>query len=142
MKDKLDLPYNASTYFRLVKNRSVKVTLPHVTRLFPILFLLPTREEIHTYYWIPTFNMVMRNELKSRTAASDEDLSILVRGVARRTIAKYRDLANIPDHWGRQEAYNKGRDTSYRIPLEIELFLREDWSSKAVRDRHSASLRQ
>src|SRR5262245_4996600 len=33
IKDKLDLPYNASTYFRLLKNRSVKVTLPHVTRL-------------------------------------------------------------------------------------------------------------
>jgi hypothetical protein len=84
----------------------------------------------------------MRDELKSRTAVSDADLSTLIRGVARRTIAKYRDRAKIPDRLGRQEAYNKGRDTPYRIPLEIDLFLQEDWSSKAVRDRHTAMLRQ
>lgn len=83
----------------------------------------------------------MRDELKSRSAVSDDDLSTLVRGVARRTIAKYRDTAKIPPQLGRQETYNKGRDTPYRIPLEIELFLQEDWSSKAVRDRYAAQFR-
>jgi hypothetical protein len=132
----LDLPHHSFTYFRLLRNRSVRIAAPHVTRTLPIEFLLPTKEDITVYRWIPTFNRVMRDELTARTALSDEDLSILVKDVARRTIAKYRELADIPSRSARQKAYDKGRKKSYRIVLAIERFLREDWSSKAVRDRY------
>jgi hypothetical protein len=135
----LGLPHHSSTYFRLLKNRSVRVSAPHVARTIPINFLLPNKEQIAMYYWVPTFDRVMRDELAARTALSDEDLSVLIKHVARRTVAKYRELANIPSRPGRQEAYNKGRGKPYRISLEIERFLQEDWSSTSVRDRHSAT---
>src|SRR5262249_52554962 len=128
LRDEFASPYHLSTYCRLLQNRSVKIMALTCTRWFPLAFLLPTKEEIAKYHWVPIFNGAMKDELESKTAISDEDLSTMIRGVTRRTIAKHRQSANIPPHWVRQEAYNKGKDTPYRIPFEIELFLQEDLS--------------
>jgi hypothetical protein len=130
LKNKLGLPYEASTYWRLLHSRSVKIRSSNRSRTLPVRLLLPTRDEILQYDWIPQFNRVMRDELAAKTAVSDADLSVLVRGVARRTIQKYREAAGIPARWGRQAAYCEGRELPYRIHIEIEAFLREDFGSE------------
>jgi hypothetical protein len=122
---RLNLPYHVSTYFRLLNHRSIKIATDGKQIVLPISCLLPTKTEVSKYYWIPKFNQIMKDELASKTAVSDDDISVLIRGVARRTIAKHREAANIPALPQRQKSYDDGRNTPYIISLPIELFLQE-----------------
>jgi hypothetical protein len=70
----------------------------------------------------------MKDELASRRAVSDDDISVLIKGVARRTIAKQRVAANIPAQLERQKSYEEGCDIPYVVVLPIDLFLEKDLS--------------
>jgi DNA-directed RNA polymerase specialized sigma54-like protein len=129
LKERFSLPYHESTYSRLLQNRCVKIISPGATRVLPIRFLLPKREEIAMYNWFPRFNRAMENELVSKTAVSDNDLATVIKSVSRRTVTKQRQLANIPTRLERQEEYESGRRSAYRLSTEIELFLEKDWLS-------------
>jgi hypothetical protein len=75
----------------------------------------------------------MRDELASKRAISDDDISVLIKGVARRTIAKLREAKKIPARHVRQKSYDSGRDAPYAITLSIELFLQKDLSDTSGR---------
>ena len=111
--DKLGLRYNTTTYWRLFQNRSVRIVSPEGTRLLPLSYLLPTRDDIRKYHWIPKFDSLLEEECVSKRAFSDDEMARRLGLVARRTIAKYRQLANIPSHVDRQKAYNAGREQSF-----------------------------
>ncbi len=111
--DKLGLRYNTTTYWRLFQNRSVRIVSPEGTRLLPLSFLLPTRDDIQKYHWIPKFDSLLKEECVSKRAFSDDEMARRLGLVARRTIAKYRQLANIPSHVDRQKAYNAGREQPF-----------------------------
>jgi hypothetical protein len=128
LPSKLNLPYHMSTYYRLLQTRSVRIVTESRTRVFPIACLLPSASDISKYHWIRTFNEIMKDELASKTAVSDDDISVLIKGVARRTIAKHREAANIPARFERQKSYDEGRDTPYAIVLPIDPFLEKDFS--------------
>ena len=113
--DKLGLRYNTTTYWRLFQNRSVRIVSPEGTRLLPLSFLLPTRDDIQKYHWIPKFDSLLKEECVSKRAFSDDEMAQRLGLVARRTIAKYRELANIPTHGVRQKAYNAGREQPFSM---------------------------
>ncbi len=113
IKDELELPYDTTTYWRLFQNRSVRIVSPEGTRILPLSYLLPARDEIRKYHWIPKFESLLEQECVSKRSLSDDELARRLGLVARRTIAKYRQLANIPTHLDRQRAYNAGRDKPF-----------------------------
>jgi hypothetical protein len=115
IKAKLDLPYDTSTYWRLFQTRSVRIDSPQGNRIFPISYLLPTIDDIRKFEWIPLVNSVLIEECALKKAYSDDELAQRVRLVARRTIAKHRVLANIPNQSGRQKSYRAGRQEPFTI---------------------------
>ncbi len=71
IREKLNLPYDTSTYWRLFQNRSVKIDSPEGNGIFPISYLLPTRDDIRRYQWIPQFNSLLEEECVSKNSYSD-----------------------------------------------------------------------
>lgn len=113
IREKLNLPYDTSTYWRLFQNRTVESDSPKGNRIFPLSYLLPTRGDIRKYQWIPMFNSLLDEEYISKNSYSDDDLARRLGIVARRTVAKDRDVANISNHLDRQKAYKQGREQPF-----------------------------
>lgn len=59
------------------------------------------------------FNSLLEEECISKSSYSDDELARRLGIVARRTVAKYRELANIPNHVDRQKAYKEEREQPF-----------------------------
>ncbi len=128
LSEELDLPYSYSTYYRLLKNRSVQINSPNGDAILPISLLMPTRDQVITYQRLPSLNELMEQEFRSELALGDGSLVRILRMnfncvVPRRTFTKYRELADIPDRRVRQSGYNSGMDKPFRFATLIESYL-------------------
>ena len=139
---KLNLPYNSSTYFRLLRNRSIKISSSNGIGMLPVFYLLPTRDQVLRYQWVPKINSILDEEFGSKHSYSDAYISERVGGVSRRAIATYRDLASVPPHGARKKAYNSGLKEPYKIATPIEAYIRHgnDEDSLQVNDSGIDSL--
>ncbi|MBS3096802.1 hypothetical protein J4480_05165 [Candidatus Woesearchaeota archaeon] len=117
------LPYHHSTYYRLLKNRSVCIDSQNGKVTLPVFYLLPNLDQVALYNILPSLNNVLRSEIKSGIALSDEELSKKLGKISRRAVTKYRDLAGIPPSGKRQKMYDEGVKESFRIPTSIEQYL-------------------
>jgi hypothetical protein len=123
LSEALGLPHHASTYYRLLRNRTVAIDSHSGMVTLPVRYLLPRREEVMAYALLPQLNEVMKEEAITKEALSDQMISKVVRCISRRTVAKYRDLASIPTSSVRQREYNSGKKESFKFSTAIEAYL-------------------
>ena len=123
----LDLPYSMTTYYRLLRRRAVKINSGNVTTVLPILFLLPSKDEVLMYNLVPKLDSIFKEEFRSKLALSDQEITKRLSSTARRTVAKYRKLANIPTRWARQKEYCAGKEGAFLISTPIESYLSNDF---------------
>ena len=69
------------------------------------------------------FNTVFEEEFRDKRAYSDSQIRQRVGTIARRTVAKYRLSAEIPDNRERQAQYDQGISTPYKVRMAIEAYL-------------------
>ncbi len=81
--------------------------------------LLPTRDMLTKYLAIPGLNKALQEEFETGVAFSDQHITEMVSGLARRTIAKYRQEAGIPAKLGRAKMYQRGE---LEAPFQISAF--------------------
>jgi hypothetical protein len=125
LSEALGLPHHASTYYRLLRNRTVAIDSHNGMITLPVRYLLPRREEVIAYGLLPQLNEVLKEEAITKEALSDQMISKIVRRISRRTIAKYRDLASMPTSSVRQRAYGSGKKEPFRFSAAIEAYLPE-----------------
>lgn len=125
LSESLELPYTYSTYYRLLRNRSIKIESPNGVVILPVVYLMPRAEQVVIYNLAPILNKLFEDEFREKRALSDFKMlrNLDKRIIARRTIAKYRELAGIPNAGERQRAYNAVRTEPYKISTPIEAYL-------------------
>ena len=115
--------YDQSIYSRLLQGRSVRIESPNGTAVLPVGFLLPTKDHVTAYNIVPRINTVFEEEFRDKRAYSDSQIRQRVGTIARRTVAKYRLSAEIPDNRERQAQYDQGISTPYKVRMAIEAYL-------------------
>lgn len=118
-----ELPHHPSTYYRLLKNRSVGIDSPSGKSTLPVFYLLPNINQVVLYSILPNLNDMLRNEFESGIALSDEKVSKKIGKISRRAITKYRILVGIPSSAERQKLYDRGVEEPFRICTSIEPYL-------------------
>lgn len=125
----LELPYTMSTYHRLLRNRAVAVKSPAGNlETLPVKYLIVSPDKRLAYNVIPGINSVLSREGQGGKVFSDQTIvdSLKETGfscVARRTVAKYRAHAGIPNTKERAKAFADGRVKPYRIGTSLEIYL-------------------
>jgi hypothetical protein len=117
----LNLPYHATTYSRMTLGRRARLITGQRSALIDVRVLFPTVEDLVKYRAISKINLELQHEWQQRKALSDSKIASVV-GIARRTVAKYREEAALPPAHVRQKAY---RDGSMAAAPEIKLELVE-----------------
>tara|TARA_Y100000034_G_C6889645_1_gene409060 strand:- start:1410 stop:2363 length:954 start_codon:yes stop_codon:yes gene_type:complete len=108
--NKLDI--HLSTISRILANRWVEARNIHGNQKFMYAkdFLI-TNDSFKRYSLLPSLNNVFIEEFEKGTAYSDIKISEKVPNLARRTIAKYREMDDIPISRERNEIYKEGSRT-------------------------------
>lgn len=100
---------SGSTVSRILNNRLVEArNLSSEQRIMYAKDLFFTKSDLIRYNALPDLNQVFLEEFKMKKAFSDEEISMRVNKLARRTITKYRKEANIPGARERKELYQSG----------------------------------
>ncbi|MBT4539923.1 hypothetical protein HOC35_00265 [Candidatus Woesearchaeota archaeon] len=132
----LDLPEHSTTYFRMLSNRFIGIDSDAgKVPFFPAMFMAPKDHLVSLYTVADEVNKYLRTEFEKNIecfnlgfnrgiAYSDQEISSLSGKLARRTIAKYRLLANIPDNFERVSSYKKRDRTSpYMIRTLTDIYI-------------------
>ncbi len=112
-----DLDISISTASRILSNRWVEArNIAGKQKFIYTKDLCVTADDLKRFHTIPMVNEILKKEYKLGKAHSDQDISNKIPNVARRTIAKYRKIYNIPATPERNEAYRFGKlQEPYRI---------------------------
>jgi hypothetical protein len=78
--------------------------------------LFATEEDLLRYRMLPVLNEIFAEEFEKGRVYSDREITERVRGIARRTITKYRKEAGIPSTPERRRLYScRSRDEPFVI---------------------------
>ena len=113
------LGLHETTYWRLLKGRSVDIDFEGEDTWLPVEYLIPTERTLERYRRIRNINQVFLKEFGDKCSYSDAKIAAKS-STNKRTVNKYRTDANIPSKEERQEAYTSGRDSLFRVYAEIE----------------------
>ena len=103
------LEIHECTVYRLLENRLVEARdVSGDVLVLTAKSLLPTKVDVLRLQAMNTLNEVLASEFREGITYSDQQFSDQVKGLARRTIAKYRDECGIPGKNDRQAAYKCG----------------------------------
>ena len=115
------LPYSDSTYYRLIRSRTVMVQASDREKILRVPVLLITAGAIKRYFDARSLNAILRAEFDSGKALSDAKLADRT-GLNRRTIAKYRCEASVPAHGDRTEKYQGNSPRLFQIHTGLEAY--------------------
>jgi len=116
------LGFHETTYYRLLKGRSVGIHCEGEDTWLPVEYLTPTELTFERYRRIRNINQVFLTEFRDKCSYSDTKIAEKS-STSRRTVNKYRADSDIPSKEERQEAYTSGRDSSFRLYAEIEAYV-------------------
>ena len=112
------LNFSTSTISRILTNRYIEARgVNEKKEIWRSKDLLVTADRLLRYSIIPLINAVFEKEFSEKMAYSDQDIQKMVPNIARRTLAKYRVEARIPEHGGRIKIYRAGER---KEPFKIE----------------------
>lgn len=114
-----ELEFSASTASRLLQNRYVGIRHEQKDIILPTDDLFCNPFDMFLYSRLNNINNLFRVEAEEGVAVNDKQIADRVT-TARRTIAKYRALNNIPEMSSRQQEYNLGRKEPYQIKTKFE----------------------
>jgi DNA-directed RNA polymerase specialized sigma54-like protein len=106
---------------RILSNRWVMATniSRHQKRL-ETKSLIITHDDLRKYSILPMLNDLLEEEFNMKKAYSDYEISKRIPYLARRTLTKYRNGAEIPVHSIRHDAYRTGeRNKPYVMPAPL-----------------------
>lgn len=110
LAEKLQL--HESTVSRLLSNRWVEArSVVGDQKVLYAKDMLVTNDGLKKYLALKPLNNLLLEEFERKKAYSDRELTEKVRGLARRTIAKYRLEAGVPGTCQRNEAYKSAERT-------------------------------
>jgi len=109
-----ELSVHSATVSRLIRGRVVRIIADGKEELHPVYNLLPSRDDILRLQAVYIINGLLESE-PERGTLSDGELSEKAR-VARRTVAKYRLVAGIPNQRERKEIYDRSPLTRFSVP--------------------------
>ncbi len=112
-----ELGLSPGTISRILSNRWVEARdIDGNQKFFYVKDLFVTGANLKKYMILPEFNKILDEEFKRKKAYPDYEMQRKIPNIARRTIAKYREEANIPNFAGRDIVYKSGElKEPYRI---------------------------
>ena len=115
LAEKLNL--SSSTISRIFSNRWVEARgVVGEPKFMYAKDLLVTSDDLQKYLALPQLEEVLREEFERKEAYSDSVITCRVKGVARRTLSKYRSGSGIPNALERSKAYQSGSMTEpYKV---------------------------
>jgi hypothetical protein len=86
-------------------------------RFFYAKDLLVLPDELKKYQVLPELNSIFSEEFRRGKAYSDREITEKIPSIARRTVAKYRLNADIPNITERNQIYKSGeKSRPYQVP--------------------------
>jgi len=109
--------YHESTVSRILNNLWVEArSIEGDKKTVYAKDLLVSKDHFKRFQWVKQINSLLEEELRRGKALSDQELTNNVRGIARRTVTKYRTDSDIPNHKERNDSYESGNLTEpYQI---------------------------
>jgi len=101
-----ELTLNPGTISRILSNRWVEARdINGNQKFFYTKDLFVTSDNLKKYMILPKFNKMLEEEFKRKKAYPDYEIQKKIPSIARRTVAKYREDASIPNFAERDKIY-------------------------------------
>lgn len=111
-----ELSVHSTTVNRLLANRFVTgKSVENRELILASKDLLPTKDKVQKYTLVSKLNEILKGELETKTAYSDEEIAAVVPHLVRRTLTKYRGQSQVSGWKERQQAYDSGQQTPFQL---------------------------